>query len=227
MSPFFSPLSSLVALSIFCMNFCLNLCEVVVVVVEDQPRLYSIRFRLPSLQHIVLCNKVVSEPDCRRFLMASVKVELPMLDRKTKFIFCKITMWGVLAQLDLEDALVFPMPKSWHEDKKKWINRKSMTQIKLHLYNDILRDVQTETQAHNLWSRLTEICMAKTITRRNLAQQWLFGLRIVEGTSLESHLTNFKDIMAELDALDANALIASYVFTAIFFGLSRYFVLWF
>ena len=30
---------------------------------------------------------------------------------------------------------------------------------------------------------------------------------MVESTSLESHLANFKDIMAELDALDGNTLI--------------------
>ena len=134
--------------------------------------------------------------------MASTKVELPMLDRKTKFTLRKIKMQGVLAQLDLEDALVVPMPESWNEDKKK-----ALTQIQLHLSNDIFQDVQKETKAHEFWSRLEEICMAKTVTRRNLAKQRLFGLRMVEVTSLESHLTNFKDIMAELDALDANTLI--------------------
>ena len=139
--------------------------------------------------------------------MASTKVELPMLDRKTNFTLWKIKMRGVLAQLDLEDALVVPMPESWNEDKKKRINWKALTQIQLHLSNDILRDVQKETEAHKLWSRLEEICMAKTVTRRNLAKQRLFGLRMVEGTSLESHLANFKYIMAELDALDANTLI--------------------
>ena len=77
----------------------------------------------------------------------------------------------------------------------------------MHLSIDILRDVQKETEAHKLWSRLEEICTAKTVTRRNLAKQRLFGLRMVEGTSLESHLANFKDIMAELDALDANTLV--------------------
>ena len=61
--------------------------------------------------------------------MASTKVELPLLDRKTNFTLWQIKMRGVLAQLDLEDALVVPMPKTWNEDKKNWINWKALTQI--------------------------------------------------------------------------------------------------
>ena len=45
-------------------------------------------------------------------IMASTKVELPMLDSKTNFTLWKIKMQGVLAQHDLEDALIVPMPES-------------------------------------------------------------------------------------------------------------------
>ena len=38
-------------------------------------------------------------------------------------------------------------------------------------------------------------------------QTRLFGLRMMEGTCMESHLVTFNDIMAALEALDANALV--------------------
>ncbi|CAA6659215.1 unnamed protein product [Spirodela intermedia] len=121
--------------------------------------------------------------------MASTKVELLQLDKKTNFTLWQVKMKAVLMQLDLEDALFPTIPASWTEDHKKMVNQKALTQIQLHLTNDIIRDVQKETKAHKLWSRLDEICMVKIVTRRNLD---LCSLLLM---SLPSSFSGFWDIL--------------------------------
>ncbi|CAA7402195.1 unnamed protein product [Spirodela intermedia] len=118
--------------------------------------------------------------------MASTKVKLHQLDKKTNFMLWQVKMKSVLTQLDLEDAVSPTMHISWIEDQMKMINQKRQ---KLTSYGQGLRRY-----------------VAKIVTRRNLAKQRLFGLHMMKGTSLESHLAAFKDIMAELEALDVNML---------------------
>ncbi|CAA7399345.1 unnamed protein product [Spirodela intermedia] len=136
-----------------------------------------------------------------------MKIELPQLDKKTNFTLWQIRMRAVLAQLDLEDMLFSTMSTLWTEEQKKLADCKALSQIRLHLSNDILQDVSKGTSVHILWLRLEEICMEKTITHRNLTKQKLFGLHMVKRTSLELHLASFKDILSELDVFNASILI--------------------
>ena len=49
--------------------------------------------------------------------------------------------------------------------------------------------------------------MVKTMTQRMLTKQRLFGLRMLEGTSFEVHISKFKEVIWDLGAMDANTLI--------------------
>ena len=137
----------------------------------------------------------------------AAKVEIPLLDKKTNFSMWQVKMRAILAQMELEDALFEEMPRRWTDERWSKCNRKALTQIHLHLSNEILRDVHKETSAYKLWLQLEEICMAKTVTRRMLTKQRLFGLRMLEGTSLELHISKFKEVISDLEAMDANTLI--------------------
>ena len=90
-----------------------------------------------------------------------VKVEILLLDKKTNFSMWQVKLRAILAQMELEDAMFEEMPRRWTDQRWSKCNRKVLTQIHLHLSNEILRDFCKETSPYKLWLQLEEICMAK------------------------------------------------------------------
>ncbi|KAG8480753.1 hypothetical protein CXB51_025439 [Gossypium anomalum] len=136
--------------------------------------------------------------------MASLKYEIPLLDRNTRFALWQIKMQAVLAQMDLEDALlgIDKMPSTLTDEEKKRKDRKALTQLHLHLSNEILQDVMKEKTAAALWKRLEQICMSKTLTSKLHMKQRLYAHRLEEGASVHEHLTVFKEILSNLEAME-------------------------
>ncbi|KAG8474612.1 hypothetical protein CXB51_031249 [Gossypium anomalum] len=136
--------------------------------------------------------------------MASLKYEIPLLDRNTRFTLWQIKMQAVLAQMDLEDALlrIDKMPSTLIDEEKKRKDRKALTQLHLHLSNKILKDVMKEKTAAALWKRLEQICMLKTLTSKLHMKQRLYAHCLEEGASVHEHLTVFKEILSNLEAME-------------------------
>ncbi|KAG8481664.1 hypothetical protein CXB51_026499 [Gossypium anomalum] len=113
-------------------------------------------------------------------------------------------MQAVLAQMDLEDALlgIDKMPSTLTDEEKKRKDRKALTQLHLHLSNEILQDVMKEKTAAALWKRLEQICMSKTLTSKLHMKQRLYAHRLEEGASVHEHLTVFKEILSNLEAME-------------------------
>ncbi|KAG8471605.1 hypothetical protein CXB51_036639 [Gossypium anomalum] len=113
-------------------------------------------------------------------------------------------MQAVLAQMDLEDALlgIDKMPSTLTDEEKKRKDRKALTQLHLHLSNEILQDVMKEKTAAALWKRLEQICMLKTLTSKLHMKQRLYAHRLEEGASVHEHLTVFKEILSNLEAME-------------------------
>ena len=97
--------------------------------------------------------------------MATMKFEIPLLDRNTKFSLWRVKMRVVLAQMDLDEALLGldKMPSSWTKEEKEHKDHKALSQIHLHLSNQILQDVLKEKTADALWLKLKELCMTKIL----------------------------------------------------------------
>ncbi|KAG8501650.1 hypothetical protein CXB51_004779 [Gossypium anomalum] len=91
-------------------------------------------------------------------------------------------MQAVLAQMDLEDALlgIDKMPSTLTDEEKKRKDQKALTQLHLHLSNEILQDVMKEKTAAALWKRLEQICMSKTLTSKLHMKQRLYAHRLEE-----------------------------------------------
>ena len=89
-------------------------------------------------------------------VMASLKYEIPLLDRNTRFALWQIKMQAVLAQMDLEDTLlgIDKMLSTLTNEEKKRKDRKALTQLHLYLSNKILQDVMKEKTVVALWKRL-------------------------------------------------------------------------
>ncbi|KAG8480597.1 hypothetical protein CXB51_024789 [Gossypium anomalum] len=136
--------------------------------------------------------------------MASLKYEILLLDRNTRFALWQIKMQAILAQMDLEDALlgIDKIPSTLTDEEKKRKDRKALTQLHLHLSNEILQDVMKEKTAAALWKRLEQICMSKTLTSKLHMKQRLYAHRLEKGVSVHEHLTVFKEILSNLEAME-------------------------
>jgi len=72
--------------------------------------------------------------------MSSMKYDIPQLDRDTRFALWQVKMRAILTQAEVDDAL----DKFSDKDSKSWTDeerrkdRKALTQIQLHLSNNIL-----------------------------------------------------------------------------------------
>ncbi|KAG8478679.1 hypothetical protein CXB51_028516 [Gossypium anomalum] len=119
--------------------------------------------------------------------MASLKYKISLLDRNTRFALWQIKMQVVLAQMDLEDALlgIDKMPSTLTDEEKKLKDRKALTQLYLHFSNEILQDVMKEKTTAALWKRLEQICMLKTLTSKLHMKQRLYAHRLEEGVSMK------------------------------------------
>ncbi|KAF3667519.1 hypothetical protein T459_12964 [Capsicum annuum] len=81
----------------------------------------------------IVCSNVFSG-------MATMKYDILLLDRNTRFSLWQVKMRVVLAQMNLDDALLGfeKMPSSWTDEDKRRKDRKALSQIHLHLSNQIL-----------------------------------------------------------------------------------------
>ncbi|KAG8492401.1 hypothetical protein CXB51_009724 [Gossypium anomalum] len=113
-------------------------------------------------------------------------------------------MQAVLVQMDLEDALlgIDKMSSTLTDEEKKRKDRKALTQLHLHLSNEILQDVMKEKIAAALWKRLEQLCMSKNLTSKLHMKQRLYAHRLEEGASVHEHLTVFKEIISNLEAME-------------------------
>ena len=71
-----------------------------------------------------------------------MKYDLPPLDRDTRFALWQVKMRALLTQAEVDDTIEKignKDSKSWTEEEKRK-DRKALSQIQLHLSNDILQD---------------------------------------------------------------------------------------
>jgi len=93
--------------------------------------------------------------------MASMKYDVPLLDRDTRFTLWQVKMRALLAQTDYDearDSFGKQRIQDWTNEEKRR-DRKALSQIQLHLHNNILQEVLSEKTAAALWLKLEGICM--------------------------------------------------------------------
>ena len=134
--------------------------------------------------------------------MASTKYDLPPLDYKTRFSLWQVKMRAVLV---LEGFGKMKRDEWTAEEKRR--DRKALSLIQLHLSNDILQEVLQEKYAAELWLKLESICMSKDLTSKMHMKLKLFTLKMQEGDSVLSHLSIFKEIVADLVSMESNMMM--------------------
>ena len=113
-------------------------------------------------------------------------------------------MRALLAQSDYDEALD-SLGKNRNQDwtdVEKRIDCKALSQIQLHLHNNILQEVLCEKTAAALWLKLEGICMSKDLTSKMHLKQKLFLQRLPEEGNVLNHISEFKEIISDLAAME-------------------------
>ena len=108
--------------------------------------------------------------------MASLKYDIPLLDRDTRFFLWQVKMRAILTHAEWDDALDCFGGKNTTDwsDAERRKDHKALCQIHLHLSNSILQEVLKETTAAELWLKLEQLCMTKDLTSKMHLKQKLF-----------------------------------------------------
>ena len=135
--------------------------------------------------------------------MTTIKYDVPLLDHNTRFSLWQVNMRAILAQMDLDDALLGfdKIPLSWTKEEKQCKDRKALSHIHLHLSNQILQDVLKEKTATALWLKLKHLCMTKSLSSKLHLKHQIYSLHMEEGMSLEDHKTTFKETIFDLETI--------------------------
>jgi hypothetical protein len=115
-------------------------------------------------------------------------------------------MRAVLSQTDLDDDLDGFRKKdvkTWTDEERRK-DRKALSHIHLHLSNNILQEVQAEKTVVALWLKLESICMSKDLISKMHMKMKLFTHKLSEGGSVLSHVSFFKEIVADLQSMEVS-----------------------
>ncbi|KAH0655443.1 hypothetical protein KY285_030325 [Solanum tuberosum] len=83
------------------------------------------------------------------------------------------------------------------------IDKKAKSGIILNLSNEVLREVSAESIAKGMWEKLKTLYIKRTVENRLYLKQKLYTFRMVECTSILSHLDAFDSILMDLSNIDA------------------------
>ena len=65
-----------------------------------------------------------------------------------------------------------------------------------------MQDILKEKTSDVLLRKLEELCMTKSLTNKFHLKQRLYLYNMAKGTSLEEHLTTFKELVVDLETLE-------------------------
>ena len=134
----------------------------------------------------------------------TMKYDLPLLDFDTRFSLWQVKMRAVLAHHDLDEALESfgkKEQKDWTAEEKRK-DRMALSQIHLQLSNNVLQECLEEKTAAALWLKLESICMSKDLTSKMHIKMKLFTHKLQEGASVLTHISVFKEIVADLQSME-------------------------
>ena len=153
--------------------------------------------------------------------MSSImKVDIQKFDGEISFNLWKVQMRAVLIQHGLWKVLQGPHVKpvgttdeKWAEEQQKrrgklteeeWeeLELKAVSAIQLCLAPHVLREVLDKVTAVDLWARLEELYMTKSLANKIRLKERLYTCRMAEGTPVQKHLNDFNSILVDLESLD-------------------------
>jgi hypothetical protein len=91
--------------------------------------------------------------------------------------------------------------RTWTDEERRK-DRKALAHIHLHLSNNILQEVLEEKTSTALWLKLESVCMLKDLISKMHVEMKLFSHKLQEGGSVLTHISMFKEIVADLTFME-------------------------
>ena len=137
--------------------------------------------------------------------MTISKIVVEKFDRNVNFGMWQLKMEAILVQDGVDLALqgAENIPDGTSKEDLAGMDKKARSSIILNLSDEVLREVATETTAKSMWDKLKALYMKRTVENRLYLKQRLYMLRMIEGTSILSHLDKFDSLVMDLENIDA------------------------
>ena len=113
-------------------------------------------------------------------------------------------MMAVLTNQNLKVALDGRDKKPATMKDSEWeeADQKALSTIQLSITDDVLQEVLSEKTAASLWNKLESLYLKKTVANRLGVLQRLYMLRMAEGTSIRTHISEFTSLIMDLKNMD-------------------------
>ncbi|KAH9650187.1 hypothetical protein KPL70_026271 [Citrus sinensis] len=82
------------------------------------------------------------------------------------------------------------------------IDKKARSTIILSLSDSVIREVAKERTVAELWTKLENMYMTKSLANRLYIKKRMFSLKMAEGSSLEEHIDEFNRVCDTLETID-------------------------
>ena len=136
-----------------------------------------------------------------RTTMSNAKFEVEKFDGTNNFGMWQCEVLDVLIQQDL-DITLEEKPDDMSDKDWAKLNRQACGTIRLCLAKDQKYFVMKETSAKELWDKLENKYMTKSVENRLYLKKKLFRFQYKQGTTMNEHLNSFNKILADLQNLD-------------------------
>ncbi|KAH9782190.1 Integrase catalytic domain-containing protein [Citrus sinensis] len=141
--------------------------------------------------------------------MTAPKVDLEKFNGKNDFNMWKVKMEALLITQGLGEALEPTTKKEGYEGSSSKspeiaaeIDKKARSTIILSLSDSVIREVAKERTVAELWTKLENLYMTKSLANRLYIKKRMFSLKMAEGSSLEEHIDEFNRVCDTLETID-------------------------
>lgn len=125
-----------------------------------------------------------------------VKFESECFDGRGDFGLWRQKMKALLVQQKVAKALLDPgkLPVNLTEDEKEAMHEIAYSSIILHLYDNVVWRVSKVEKVIDLWEKLEELYMPKTVSNKIYLKDWLFRFKMDLPKNHDKNLNDFNTI---------------------------------
>ncbi|KAK8966007.1 hypothetical protein KSP40_PGU019629 [Platanthera guangdongensis] len=133
----------------------------------------------------------------------AAKFEVPKYDGRIDFGLWQKRIKVVLVQQGLHKALL-GKEKAKVKDDDEWdeLDLKAISTIQLCLADEVMYNVIEAETTMDLWRKLEELYMSRSLTNKLYVKKQLYSLRMSEGTQLLNHMNVFNKLVSQLRSMD-------------------------
>ncbi|KAK8916497.1 hypothetical protein KSP39_PZI022667 [Platanthera zijinensis] len=133
----------------------------------------------------------------------AAKFEFPKYDGRIDFGLWQKRIKVVLVQQGLHKALL-GNDKAKVKDDDEWdeLDLKAISTIQLCLADEVMYNVVEVETTVDLWRKLEELYMSRSLTNKLYVKKQLYSLRMSDGAQLLDHLNVFNKLVSQLRNMD-------------------------